>query len=113
MFIEGRVGYRFRTEAFFGYDTSATFVDGIPFGLKIGATRGRLTVLFDLDGYKNLPGNDRFSREYLAMGPTMLLTLVKGLAIEARFSGQVISNNAPQGISFGLGVSWRCPYPEG
>ena len=34
-----------------------------------------------------------------------------GVAIEARFAGDVVTKNAPRGVSFGGGVSWRWPNP--
>ena len=62
-----------------------------------------------------LPGDGigpEVTREAVAIGPSVGVTIWKGLAIEARLAGELVANNAPRGISAGLGVSWRMPSPE-
>ena len=51
------------------------------------------------------------SREAVTVGPSVGVTLWKGLAIEARIAGEVVAKNAPRGIAAGIGVSWRYPFP--
>jgi hypothetical protein len=110
MFMQGGVGYRHRSSVFVGWDTDLDFVDGIPFTYTLGANLGPLLGMFQVDGIKNLK-EDEITRENLALGVAMFLTVYKGLAVEARFAGEVWANNAAQGISAGVGLSWRMPYP--
>ncbi|MCO4769988.1 MAG: hypothetical protein KDA24_08135 [Deltaproteobacteria bacterium] len=110
MWVEGGIGYRFRTEAFVRWNTNLEFVDGIPFYAAWGLAPGRSWVVLRVDGYKNVRDDD-VSREAVTIGPSVGVTVWKGLAIEARLAGDVVANNAPRGIAAGLGVSWRYPFP--
>ena len=110
LYAQGSVGYRFRTEAFVGWDTDLEFVDGIPFSASLGLDKGRLVVQVGVDGLKNVQA-DAVTREWLGVSGTVLVTVWKGLAIEGRFGGEPWAHNAPQGLSFGVGLSWRPPYP--
>lgn len=110
MFMQGGVGYRHRSDVFVGYDTDLDFVDGIPFTYTLGVNVGPLLGMFQVDGVKNLRA-DEITRENLSLGAAMFLTVWRGLALEARFAAEVWANNAAQGISAGVGLSWRMPYP--
>lgn len=110
LWVEGGIGYRFRTEAFIGWNTDTVFVDGIPFYASIGAAPGNAWVVLRVDGYKNIKA-DEVSREAVTVGPSVGVTLWKGLAVEARIAGDVLAKNAPRGIAAGIGVSWRYPFP--
>lgn len=110
MWIEGGVGYRFRTEAFVGWTTDIEFVDGIPFYATWGLAPGPVWITLRADGIKNIK-DDETTREFVTIGPGVGITVWKGLAIEFRVAGDVVAKNAPQGVSGGFGVSWRMPYP--
>jgi len=110
LWIEGGVGYRFRTEAFVGWETDLVFVDGIPFYAAVGLAPGPVWVVVRADGIKNIK-DDNTTREHVTIGPSVGVTVWRGLAIEARVAGDVVAKNAPRGISFGAGVSWRWPNP--
>jgi len=110
LWLEAGVGYRFRTEAFVNWGTDAVFVDGVPFYAAVGLAPGRAWVVLRVDGIKNIK-EDEISREAVTVGPSVGVTVWKGLAIEARLAGDVVAKNAPRGISAGIGVSWRYPFP--
>ena len=106
VFVQGGVGYRHRTEHFVDWDTDLAFVDGIPFTATVGVSLGRFLGMLQLDGLKNLK-QDEVTRENVTLGFGALVTVWKGLAIEGRIAGDVWSNNAARGVSFGAGLSWR------
>jgi hypothetical protein len=110
-FGELLVGYRFRTEAFLHFDTPATFVDGVAFNLKGGVTFGQVLVMAEVDGLINV-ADDPYSREYVSLGPSVMVTVWKGLAVEARLSGEAWVDNAAQGMTGGIGLSWRGSPPQ-
>jgi hypothetical protein len=105
-FGELMVGYRFRTEAFLHFDTPATLVDGVPMNLKGGVTFGRVLVMAELDALVNV-SRDPYTREFVSVGPALMVTVWEGLAVEARMSGELWVDNAAQGMTGGLGLSWR------
>lgn len=111
MWVEGGLGYRFRTEAFIGWDTDLEFVDSVAFYAAFGLAPGKSWVVVRVDGNKNFKV-DEVTREAVTVGPSVGVTVWKGLAIEARLAGDVVANNAPRGISAGLGISWRHPHPK-
>ncbi len=110
LWVEVGVGYRHRTEAFVGWDTDLVFVDGLPFYAAVGIAPGPLWIVVRADGIKNFV-QDETTREALTVGPSVGVTVWRGLAIEARFAADVLARNAPRGVSFGGGVSWRWPNP--
>lgn len=110
LWVEAGVGYRHRTEAFVGWTTDLVFVDGLPFYAAVGLAPGPVWIVVRADGIKNFVA-DETTREVLTVGPSIGVTVWKGVAIEARFAGDVLVNNAPRGLSFGAGVSWRWPNP--
>ncbi len=110
MFMQGAVGYRHRSSVFVGWETDLDFVDGVPFTYTLGVGKGAFLGMFQIDGIKNVK-QDEVTRENLALGGAIFVSVWKGLALEARFAGEVWSNNAAQGISAGIGLSWRIPYP--
>ena len=110
MWAEGGIGYRFRTEAFVGWTTDNAFVDGVPFYAAVGVAPARSWVVLRIDGLKNIKEDD-ISREFVTLGPSVGVTIWKGLAIEARLAGDLLARNAPRGISAGIGLSWRYPFP--
>ena len=110
MFVQGGVGYRHRSSTFIGWETDLDFVDGIPFTATWGVNLGPILAMLQVDGIKNIR-DDEITRENLSVGVGIFASVWRGLAIEGRFAGEVWANNAAQGISFGVGLSWRLPYP--
>jgi len=108
LWMEGAVGYRHRTEAFHGWDVDLEFGDGLVYRYTVGAAVKRAHLMLHVDGVKAFRSDD-VTREHLALGPAVLVTVWKGLGLEARFQGEVWTRNAPRGVSFGFGVSWRKP----
>ena len=84
------------------------FVDGVAFNLKVGARLGPAFLMMSLDGLKNL-SEDRFTRESVTVGPSVLYTVWQGFAVEGRFAADIYAHNQTQGLAFGLGVSYRRP----
>ena len=106
VFAQGGGGYRHRTEHFVEWDVDLICVDGLPFTATLGVGLGRFLGMLQVDGLKNLR-EDEVTRESVRIGVCALVTVWKGLAIEGRIAGDVWSNNASRGVSFGAGLSWR------
>lgn len=110
IFIQGGAGYRHRTEAFVGWEPDLQFVDGLPFTFTLGVGGGPFLGMLQVDGVKNFVEDD-VTKQYLSVGGAVFVTVHKGLAIEGRVAGDVWADNTAQGVSFGVGISWRMPYP--
>jgi hypothetical protein len=108
VWFDSAVGYRHRTETFLGWSEDVAFVDGIPFQLTVGATFGRVIPMIKVDGIGNVQRDD-VTREGASVGPAVLITVWKGVALEGRFAADVWSRHAATGLGFGLGVSVRDP----
>jgi hypothetical protein len=108
MFAQGSLGFRFRTPWFVGWTTDTRFAHGVVFDAQIGARFGPLVVIGTADAIVNVQRDD-VTRESLTLAVQGLLDLWKGLALEARFAGEPWARNAAQGVTFGLGISWRMP----
>jgi hypothetical protein len=100
------VGWVHRTEAFVGWDVDLRFVDGIAFGGTFGAHVGDAYLMIKTDGRWN-PVDDDVSREWLAVGPSVLYDISDAIGLEARFSYEPTSAQAARGYGFGIGVSHR------
>jgi len=108
LFAQGAVGFRVRTPWFVGWQTNTRFAHGVPFEASLGGRLGPLLLIGQFDGIVNVQRDD-VTREGIQLGVTALLDVWKGLAFEARFAGEPWTRNAAQGVTFGLGVSWRMP----
>ena len=102
------MGYMHRSSAFLGWEPDLDFVDSITFTYTFGGNAGPVLIMFNLDGNKNFV-EDNITRESVALGPSVAVTVWRGLAINARLQGEVWSRNAGQGVSFGFGVSYQRP----
>jgi hypothetical protein len=105
-FAELGVGLRHRTEAFVGWQTDITFVDGAPFVAKGGLRFGRVLPIVGIDGHVNFRQDD-WSRQWLALSGNVLVDLVDGFALEGRLSTELWALNASKGAGGGLGLSFR------
>ena len=108
-FVEGRLGWRFRTDIVVGSEGPAfPLGDGPIWGANLGWSFGPLLALAQADGVSVL-GNDELTPQSVRAGPAVLLTVDKksGLALEARFSADVWAKATSQGYGGGLGVSIR------
>jgi hypothetical protein len=110
-FYEVGVGYRFRTEAFFGEAPDATLVDGMPFHGKIGGNFWRIWVIGEVIGIKNFR-DDLFTREWVAVGATVMVNLWDGLYLDGRVAPEVWTRKASQGIAWSAGLSWKQNPPQ-
>ena len=115
MWVEGGVGWRHRTETFVGWDPPKpvegppiSLADGVTFRALAGLQLGRVLVMASAEGIQNVSSN-RYTRENVSLGPSVLVTIWRGLAIEGRFAWEAWAKNQSQGIGFGFGVSMRDP----
>ena len=113
-FVEGGLGYIFRTEAFVGWDTAITFNDGWRVLAKVGHTFDKVLVVGGLDGQFVFSGRapdgdvDLFTRRFLVAFASGLFDIGDtGLAIEPRLAYELYAQNASQGWGGGIGISWR------
>ncbi len=113
VFVEGGVGYIFRTEAFVGWETDIEFNDGPRFLAKIGGQLGPVLLIGGAEGQFVTSGQtsegetDLFTRRFLVVFGNALIDVGKGIAIEPRIAVEAFAQNASQGWGGGLGVSWR------
>jgi len=110
MWFEGGVGYRHRTEWFVGFDPGpgVTLVDSVVVRALAGLKLGRALLMLNVEGNQNLHANP-YTRENWSLGPSVLVGIWRGLAVEGRFSWEAWAKNQSQGIGFGVGVSMRDP----
>jgi len=108
MWFEWGIGYRHRTEEFIGWNPDATLVDSVVYRALVGGALGPVLLMGLLDGNANLE-KDRFSREALSAGPTILWTFWRGLALEGRLAWELEARNQSKGFGFGFGLSYRDP----
>jgi hypothetical protein len=105
---EGSVGYRHRTELFLGWEPGITLVDGVPYRASVGIRGGPLSAILNLDGIVNIRA-DLVTRAGASLGPTAMVTLWRGLALEGRVQRDLYARHAAVGWGYGLGISWRAP----
>jgi hypothetical protein len=104
--LEGGVGYLHRSEVYVGYTTDRELVDGIPAFLSFGLASPKGFALVRADGYFNAAADDD-SREGLVVALQGGVALGRGFSLEGRVAGEPWVRGASQGLSFGLGVSWK------
>ncbi len=105
---DAAIGYRFRTEAFMGWENpNLNFLDTLVISDTTGYTAGKLIAMVRFELMKAL-GTDLYTREGMNIGPLVLYDLNdKGLAIEGRLAFDVWANNATRGMGGGIGLSMR------
>lgn len=104
--LEGGIGYLHRSEAYVGYTTDRVLVDGMPAFFAFGLGSGRGFVLVRLDAHINVERDDD-TREGLVAALQGGVSLGKGFSVEGRIAGEPWVRGASQGLSFGLGLSWK------
>lgn len=122
-FAEVGIGFVHRTEWFVGWDraerlaaaaqdpttpegTDVAFSDGGVFTAKAGRSFGHVLPILGFSGQLSL-GDQPWTRQYVSVEATALIDVAEGLAIEPRLATEVWSKAASQGLSAGLGVSYR------
>lgn len=106
-FGEAGLGWRFRTEAFVGWNPDLELSDGLVFTAKGGHDFGRVIGVVGVDGTVS-PAPTDVTRQYVAVGASALVDLVPDhLALEPRAGTEVWALAASRGLSLGLGLSWR------
>lgn len=114
-FVEGRLGWRWRTGLVVGSEPPQFALgDGPAWAATAGWTLGPLLALAVADGV-TVVGRDATTPRAVRAGPAALLTVheASGLALEARFSADVWAKATSRGYGGGLGVSVRSPGPRG
>jgi hypothetical protein len=106
-FAEVSAGYRFRTEAFVGWDTTIRFADGVLGAGKLGVDLGRVLPIVGAEALVAVR-DDLYTRQYAVVYGTALVDLVPDhLALEPRASAELWAKNASRGYGVGLGLSYR------
>ena len=113
LFAEGGLGYIHRTESFVGWDTEVVFNDG-PRGLaKVGYRLGPVLPIVGIEGQFAFKGTtadgeeDPYTRQFVIASANALIDLAGGLAVEPRVAVDLWARNAPKGVGYGLGLSYR------
>ncbi len=107
-FAEVGLGWRFRTEAFVGWDAGAIeFSDGVVFLAKGGHDFGRVIGIVGLDGVVS-PEPTAWTRQFVAVAGSALVDLVPDhVALEPRIGTELWARSASRGLAAGLGISVR------
>lgn len=126
--VEGQVGYRWRTEVFRNWDTDRAFVDSLAFGGTVGGKLGPVLLMGRLDGNRNFTGflyqkdygdplvqsaveanrgEDPFTMQSIRLGPAAMLQLDDHWALEARSAWDIWAQSTSIGVGFGFGISWQ------
>ncbi len=114
-FVEGRLGWRWRTDSVIGSEPPTFELgDGPVWSATAGWTIGSLLALAQADGV-TVVGDDDVTPRAVRAGPAAMLTVHErsGLALEARFSADLWAKATSRGYGGGLGVSVRSPGPRG
>ncbi|MGC6491929.1 MAG: hypothetical protein ACON5B_03740 [Myxococcota bacterium] len=107
--VEAWLGYRWRSSIFMGWTVDEDFVDfadSIPFRLTVGGRVGPALLMGQVDGWVNAVRED-LTREAISVGPAVLVDVYKTLAIEGRVGVEPWALKGAQGVSVGVGLSWR------
>jgi hypothetical protein len=104
------LGWIHRTEAFVGWDVDLKYVDGVAFSNTTGLKVGSAFLMWKTAGRWN-PVDDDVSREFLGLGPAVLVDVEPGLAVEGYVTWEPTSAQAARGLGVGVGVSLRRPKP--
>lgn len=118
--VEALVGWRFRTELFYDWDTERTLRDGAVFGGVLGFKAGPFLPMLRVDGILTVPEyiglatkkgyqRDGYTAERITIGPSFLFDIAEGVALEGRGGYELYARNTSIGLSFGAGISWRVP----
>ncbi len=106
IYFLGEIGWRHRTEIFWGEGSGMEFGDGLTFNAQVGYTfRERVLVAGNVNGIYSF-ANDAITQSFVTLGPTVALFLKHGLALEAGASPMVWSRNNSPGTTYSLGVSY-------
>ena len=81
-------------------------MDGIPAFLSFGLALPKGLALVRADGYFNAAPDDD-SREGLVVALLGGVELGRGFSVDGRVAGEPWVRGSSQGLSFGLGVSWK------
>ncbi len=111
-FVEGGVGYLHRTEQFVGWEPELALADGGRALGKVGYKIGPCWALGSVEAQWAWRGTidgdlDTFTRQFVAATLAGLWELGPHWGLEPRVGAELWSRNASQGVSAGLGVSWR------
>ena len=117
MWVEGSLGWRFRTEVFRNWSTARSFNDSLVFGGLVGGKLGKVLLMARISG-NLVVGEDlqkllnpdfvrnRFTAESITVGPSLMVPIGRGFALEARGSYDLYARNTSQGLGYGAGISW-------
>jgi hypothetical protein len=105
-FAEVGLGYQHRTEWYLGWDTPLAFGDSVVFTAGGGASAGPVLIMARVDG-NWWPDDDGVTSQQTRVGPSVLVDVAEGIAIEARSQLDVVARHAGRGLGFGVGISAR------
>lgn len=106
LYVLGEVGWRHRTELFWGQGSELEFKDGLALNGQLGYTiRERVLIALNLSGVYTF-AQDEVTQSFLSVGPFLGVALGKGFSLEANISPMVWSRNNSPGTTWALGLSW-------
>ncbi|MEM6928449.1 MAG: hypothetical protein AAF602_16055, partial [Myxococcota bacterium] len=104
-FVEGGIGYLWRTDAFVGWETDLRYLDGMRGIAKLGHTVGRVLGVLGLEAQLAFAPDD-VTRRFVVANVSALIDVGRGVSVEPRLGYELVAQNASQGVGAGLGLSW-------
>ncbi len=109
VYFLGEVGYRQRTEVFYGEGNGLEFSDGVAYRAQAGYIfKERLLVAGNINGVYT-PNATQFTQSFLTVGPAIGVQLVGGLWLEATVDPMLWSQNNAPGTTWSVGISHKRP----
>ena len=104
--VEASAGYMHRTEVYLGWDTQAVWGDSVVVDGVLGGTYGPVLAMVKVNGNFVVSEPGQTPQAFRA-GPTVLVDIAPGLALEARAETEVWATYTSKGLGFGFGISHR------
>lgn len=109
IYFLGEVGFRQRTEIFYGQGNGLEFANGIAYRAQAGYIfKESFLVAGNVNGVYT-PTEDLFTQSFLTVGPAIGVKLVGGLWLEATVDPMIWSKNNAPGTTWSVGISHKRP----
>ena len=109
IYFLGELGWRQRTDVFYGEGNGLDFADGLAYRAQAGYIyQERVLLAGNLNGVYTF-SEDTFTQSFLTLGPMLGLRLKGGLWLEATVDPMLASRNNAPGTTWSVGLSHRRP----
>ncbi len=107
IYFLGEVGYRRRTEFFYGQGNGLEFADGVTFRAQAGYTFAkRILIAGNINGVYS-PTDDLVTQSFLTVGPAVAIHLANNFWLEMTADPMLWSKNNAPGTTWSVGISHK------